>query len=81
MNKATKRKRGAAVGSSDLVRHPGLYRAKLSCKIGRDALEGKTDPPGGTTAIEYALYNLLHAVEDIATAMMPNTALGKAHEK
>ena len=60
-------------GSLDpLVRHPGLYRAKLSCKIGRDAIEGKTQPPCGTTPTEYAIYNLLHAVEEIADAMMPN---------
>jgi len=60
-------------GSRDLLaRHPGLYRAQLFCRIGRDALEGKTKPPCGTTPTEYALYNLLHAVEEIATAMMPN---------
>jgi len=62
-------------GSLDpLVRHPGLYRAQLSCRIGRDALEGKTKPPCGTTPTEYALYNLLHALEEIATAMMPNAS-------
>ena len=49
----------------------GLYRAKLSCKIGRDALDGKTSYPPGSTRVEYALYNLLHAVEEIASAM-PN---------
>jgi len=63
----------AVKGSLDpLVLHPGLYRAQLSCRIGRDALEGKTKPPCGTTPTEYALYNLLHAVDEIATAMMPS---------
>lgn len=47
-----------------------LYRAQLSCKIGRDALEGTTDPPPGCTAIDWALFQLLHAIEEIATAMM-----------
>jgi len=53
-------------------RHPGLYRAQLSCKVGRDALEGKTTPPDGVTPMEWAMFNMLHAVEEIATAMMPN---------
>ena len=57
--------------SSDLVRHPGLYRAKLNCKIGRDALEGrKRDLP--CDPYDYALFCLLHAIEEIADAMMPN---------
>ena len=55
-----------------LVRHPGLYRAQLSCKIGRDVLEGKTVPPDSVKPMEWAMFNLLHAVEEIATAMMPN---------
>jgi hypothetical protein len=49
-----------------LQRVPELYRAALSCRIGRDALEGKTTPPPATSQTEYALFNLLHAVEDIA---------------
>jgi len=28
-----------------VIAHPGLYRAVLSCKIGRDAIEGKSVPP------------------------------------
>ena len=46
-----------------------LYRARLSCKVGRDAIEGKIAPPCGVPPMEWALYNLLHAVEDIAGAM------------
>jgi hypothetical protein len=53
-----------------LVRRTGLYRAQLSCKIGRDALKGKTTAPDGVTPMEWAMFNLLHAVEEIATAMM-----------
>ncbi len=49
-------------------RHPNLYRAILSCKIGRDAIERTARPPDGLSPTEYALYNLLHAVEEIATA-------------
>jgi hypothetical protein len=55
-----------------LFLHPGLYRAQLSCKIGRDAIEGKITPPDGATPMEWAMFNLLHAVEEIAIAMMPN---------
>lgn len=46
-----------------------LYRAVLSCKIGREALDGNVDTPPGVSDIEYALYNLLHAVQEIAEAM------------
>jgi protein involved in temperature-dependent protein secretion len=46
-----------------------LYRARLSCKVGRNAVEGKITPPCGLSPLEWAIYNLLHAVEDIAGAM------------
>ena len=46
-----------------------LYRVKLNCKIGQEVLNGNTKPPDGVGRTEYALYNLLHAVEDIATAI------------
>ena len=68
----TARKRAMSRPVDGLVRHPGLYRAQLSCKLGRDALEGKTTPPDGVTPMEWAMFNLLHAVEDVATAMMQN---------
>jgi hypothetical protein len=45
------------------------HRAKMSCKIGRQALNGElVTPPGGTDK-EYALYCLLSAIEDIANAI------------
>ena len=50
-------------------REYALYRASLSCQVGRDALEGKTECVHGITPGEYALYNLLHAVEDMALAL------------
>jgi hypothetical protein len=68
----TKAGRTASLRCDALVRHPGLYRAKLSCRIGRDAIEGKTPLPEGCTPIEYALFNLLHAIEEIADALLPN---------
>ena len=46
-----------------------LYRTILACKIGRDAVEGKTKPPAGTTAMQYAMCNLLYAVEDLVIYM------------
>ena len=68
----TTRKRAIGHPDDGLVRHPGLYRAQLLCTIGRDTMEGKTTPPDGVTPMEWAMFNLLHAVEEIATAMMPN---------
>ena len=47
------------------------YRAQASCRIGRDALDGKTFEllPSGVSRQEYALFNLLHAVEELAKLM------------
>jgi hypothetical protein len=42
------------------------YRCQLSCQIGRDVLEGKTQPPAGRYPLEYAVFNLLHAVEELS---------------
>jgi len=42
------------------------YRCQASCRIGRDALEGKTKPPAGCSPLEYAVFNLLHAVEELS---------------
>jgi hypothetical protein len=57
-----------------LALHPGLYRAQLSCKIGREVLDGKMQSPDGVQPIEWAMFNLLHAVEEIAIAMMPDSS-------
>jgi len=83
MNNATTNRKEPRnrVGSRELVRHPGLYRAKLSCRIGRDAIEGKTRPPEGCTSTEYALFNMLHAIEEIADALLPNVRDEPRHEK
>ena len=48
-----------------LERYPALYRAKLSCKVGRRALEELRDDRQ-----DYALFCLLHAVEEIAQHLM-----------
>ena len=42
------------------------YRCQLSCKIGRDVLEGITKTPHGVTPLEYAVFHLLHAVEELS---------------
>ena len=62
----------ASLPVDGLAQHPGLYRAQMSCKIGRDVLEGKTQCPEGVQPMEWAIFNLLHAIEEIATAMMSN---------
>ena len=46
-----------------------LYRVSLNCKIGMDALSGKNVIPPGSTPLEYAVYCLLSAVEDLGKAM------------
>jgi hypothetical protein len=50
--------------------HCGLYQAILSCKIARDGIDGKVKIPLGITRIEYVLYNLAHAVEELAKERM-----------
>ena len=48
-----------------------LYRAQLSCRGGRNALEGlgKWENESDMDLVRFAIFNLLHAVEDIAKAM------------
>ena len=46
-----------------------LWRAGTCCEIGKKAINGETETPSGSTPLEYALYNLLCAVQDIARAM------------
>ena len=43
-----------------------LYRVQLNCKIGRDYLECKIVPPDGIPRIDYALFCMFHAIEDLA---------------
>lgn len=62
------RRKATLVVMPSTPREWALYRVGLACKIGRDALEGKAVPKT-CSAVEYALFNLLHAVEDIANAM------------
>jgi hypothetical protein len=51
----------------DLNRVPELYRAALSCEIGRETIEGVRKPRIiDARPADYALYCLLHAVEEIA---------------
>lgn len=68
----TTRKAAGKASPAPLVRHPGLYRAKLACKIARDIIDGSTPAPPDVSRMEWAMFNLLHAVEEIATAMMHN---------
>ena len=45
------------------------YRAKIACRIARDSMDGKNEVPNAINPMEYAIYNLLHAIEDIAIAL------------
>jgi len=44
-------------------------RARISCKMGREVLNGDKNVPQGTTDIQFALYCLLEAIDDIAIAI------------
>lgn len=46
-----------------------LYRCQSSCQIGRDMLDGKSVTPDGISAVDYAVYCLLIAVEDLSIAI------------
>lgn len=46
-----------------------LYRVSLTCKVARDALDGNLEPTVNFTPSEFALFNICHALEDLATAM------------
>ena len=62
-----------AVAVEPIVRRKNaLYRACLSCAIGRDAIEGRIEIPANVSPMEWAMFNLLHAVEEIASAIEPN---------
>jgi hypothetical protein len=41
-----------------------LYRAELACKVGRDALNGKSEAHDPT---KHALFNILYALEDLVS--------------
>lgn len=43
-----------------------LWRAKASCAIGKKALNLEAETPPGSTPLEYAVYCLLSAIEDLA---------------
>jgi hypothetical protein len=46
-----------------------LERAHLHCKIGKDAIKGKIPDNVYVCGMEYALYNLLDAVNEITIAL------------
>ena len=57
------------------------YRCQLSCKIGRDALSGESKTPDGVSPIEYAIFNLLHAVEELSKINIHQKANEQTAEK
>jgi hypothetical protein len=54
---------------SKTPKEAALYRVKLNCQIGKDALNGKEPMMSNVEPLEYAVFCLLNAVEDIAEAM------------
>lgn len=49
-----------------------LYRAKLTCQVGRDFLDKKKSGslhPDINFALEQSMFSLLHAIEDIALSL------------
>ena len=71
-SKPAKKKNAA----KELERTSELYRAKLACQIGRGVLEREHPTPPGVFPHEYALFNLLHAVEEIAEHLRKKTPQG-----
>jgi hypothetical protein len=49
---------------------PDLCRARMTCGIGKAVLNRETTAPDGATKMEYAMYHLLSAVEDIAMYLL-----------
>lgn len=41
-------------------------RCKLLCEIGINAIEGSKKPPENVSPLEYAMFNLLHAILDLS---------------
>ena len=52
-----------------LEANAALYRAELSCRVGKDVLRGQAAPAPGFTAHEWVMYHLLSAVEDLARGL------------
>ena len=46
-----------------------LYRCILNCKVGRDAFLETSELPGGQKRTDFAIYNVLKAIEELALAM------------
>jgi hypothetical protein len=42
------------------------YRAHLQCEIGLKVFRDETQPPAGLNRSEYALFLLLHSINDLA---------------
>jgi hypothetical protein len=59
------------------ITHVGLFRAIVSCKLAREALDGKTKMDD-EDRVRYAMFNMSHAIEEIARAMMEDKAKGDA---
>ena len=71
-----------AVAVEPIVRRKNaLYRAGLSCAIGRDAIEGRIEIPANVSPMEWAMFNLLHAVEEIASAIEPNAEISGSSDE
>jgi hypothetical protein len=54
------------------------YRCRLSCKIGRDVLDGKQQSPRGVQPMEFAIFNLLQAVEELSKQVAEKSKLETA---
>jgi hypothetical protein len=50
-----------------------LYRCKQSCQLGRKELTTCSEA-FQSTALAFAVFNLLHAVEELANMIGPNTS-------
>jgi len=68
MNDETKRRLVKIHSMKNKIKHPEFYRARVSCRVGADAIDRGT-PVEGRDPMEYAIYNMLRAVEEIAAGL------------
>ena len=50
------------------------YRCQLSCKVGLAAMAGDGAVPCGLRSVDYAIYNLLHAVSELSQQVALSTS-------
>ena len=48
------------------------YRVSLNCQVGRDILQLKVKSPPNVPVIEFALFSMFHAIEELSKQITTN---------